>query len=691
MTTLPPLSGDVPAAMTRPPRSARVRPGSLTRYAVAVSLVAAAVALKSAPPQLGQERPFLLLYAAVIVAAWYGGRGPALVAIALAAVAADYFFLSPYGHLSLGETDAVQVGLFAVEGAFLCALTIATKEARLRAEEYALRSQRHEAQLTRLNRAHLALSTSCEALVRAEDEGVLLEESCRAIVEIAGYLMCWVGHAEGDPARTVRPIAQAGHDEGFVHAVDAAWTDTERGRGPAGTAIRLARPYVAQDIATDPVYTPWRAEALKRGYASVIALPLRADGRVFGVVSIYAAEKDAFDDDAVRLLEDLANDLSYGMTALRTRARVSVERGRFESVIMHAPVAVAVLEGPRHTVRLANPRWLRLGITGDAPVGRPFSAVVRQVGAPDVEAWLDQLYATGEAREVTEDRIEHRRADGAVETRFYNVAGEPLRGADGSVTDVVLAVFDVTEQVAARRAIEEARAAAEQASRAKVEFLRVASHELRTPLTPILCWAQALKNGRCRDPEQLERGLDIILAGARAEARLVDDLLDVSMIAAGMMILEMRPIALGPIVQACIQASQPGAAAKGVDVEASIAPDTELVGDAARLRQVAENLLSNAIKFTARGRIHVEVTRRRGVLTLLVRDTGKGISTGELASVFDPFHTGDPSVKRAEGGLGLGLYIVRHVVEAHGGTVRAESAGPGRGATFLVELGPAAA
>jgi signal transduction histidine kinase/putative methionine-R-sulfoxide reductase with GAF domain len=687
MTPPPPRSVEAPAAKRYPPQSARPRPGSLERYVVAVGFVAAAVALKSVPPQLGQERPFLLLYVAVILAAWYGGRGPAVVAVALAVVAADYFFLPPYGSLLLTRTAAVDVGLFAVEASVACALTVAMKEARVRAEACALRSQRHEEQLRRLNRAHHALSVSDEALVRAEDDGVLLEEICRAIVEVAGYRMCWVGYAERDEAKTVRPIAQAGYDDGYVQTVAVTWADTERGRGMVGTAIRLARPCVMQDSATDPAFAPWRVEALKRGYASGIGLPLRADGRVFGVLGIYASEKDAFDEEAVRLLVDLANDLSYGLTALRTRARVGEERARFESVVMHAPVAVAVLSGPDHTVRLANPRWLRLGITGDAPVGRPLSAVVREAGAPSIFAWLDEVYVTGEPREVTEDSIEHRRAGGAVDTCFYNVAAEPLRGAAGSVTDIVIALFDVTEQVAARRAIEEARAAAEQASRAKDEFLRIASHELRTPLTPILGWAQTLKTSRCRDPDQLERGLDIILASARAEARLVDDLLDVSRIVAGRMPMEMHPVALGPVVQACVDASQPDAAARGVQIEASIPPDTELVGDPVRLQQVAQNLLSNAIKFTPRGgRVHVEITREKGGLTLRVRDTGKGISPGELARVFDPFHTGDSSLTRAEGGLGLGLFIVRHIVEAHGGTVRAESAGPGRGATFVAEL-----
>jgi signal transduction histidine kinase len=151
--------------------------------------------------------------------------------------------------------------------------------------------------------------------------------------------------------------------------------------------------------------------------------------------------------------------------------------------------------------------------------------------------------------------------------------------------------------------------------------------------------------------------------------------------------MELAPIELGPLVQACVEEMRPAAAGKRVAIEASIAADTALRGDARRLQQVARNLLSNALKFTPRGgRVSVELTREDESLMLEVRDTGKGIAAGELPNVFEPFHSGDQSMTRTEGGLGLGLSIVRYIVEAHGGTVRAESAGPGRGATLVAEL-----
>jgi signal transduction histidine kinase len=627
----------------------------------------------------------LLLNGAVVLVSWYGGRGPALLALALAAGAVDYLFLPPFGF-GMSAAGAMQLGVFMVEAAGLAALTIATKEARGRAEASLARGRCAEARLRKLNEAHRALSASNEALVRAEDEHVLLEEICRAVVELAGYRMCWVGWAEQDKAKSVRPVARAGYDEGYVDGVEVTWADTARGRGPAGTAIRAARPCVVQSLATDPEFAPWGVEALKRGYQSVIGLPLRADGHVFGVLGIYAAVKAAFDADAVRLLTDLSNDLAYGLSALRARATVAAERARFETTLMQVPVAVAVYAGPNHVVRLANRRWLALGLGIDS-VGKPLRESLPKEGAARVLSVLDEVQASGEPRDLAEQPLVCPRPDGSVETRFFNIAYRPLTGVGGVVTDIIEATSDVTEQVAARRTMEQARAAAEQASCAKDEFLRILSHELRTPLTPLLFWAQSLKRSPRGDLESLERGLEIILSSARAEARLVDDLLDVSEMVAGRMTLSMQPIELGPIVRACVDEARPRAAAKGVALEASISAETPLVGDAGRLQQAVCNLLSNALKFTPRGgRIDVEVTRGPGSLTLRIRDTGIGISDAELGRLFAPFHTCDRSLKRSKGGLGLGLFIARYIVEAHGGTIRAESAGPHRGTTFIVEL-----
>jgi PAS domain S-box-containing protein len=194
-------------------------------------------------------------------------------------------------------------------------------------------SERKQAEraLRKANRELQVLSRSNEVLSRAKGESDLLHAVCEAAVEVGGYRLAWVGLAEQDLGRMVRPVAQAGYEEGYLESVQISWDDSERGRGPTGTAIRTGRPAVARNILTEPALALGREQAIRRGYASSIALPLMAEGRTFGALSILAAEPDAFDTDEVDLLAELADNLAYGITALQTRA----ERQRAEEVLRH--------------------------------------------------------------------------------------------------------------------------------------------------------------------------------------------------------------------------------------------------------------------------------------------------------------------------------------------------------------------
>jgi PAS domain S-box-containing protein len=188
---------------------------------------------------------------------------------------------------------------------------------------------RDEARLLRVHQAQRVLSKCNEALIRATEEATLLQQICDLIVQEAGYRLCWVGRAENDEARTVQPVAQAGIEAGYLATLNITWADTERGRGPTGTCIRTRETVLTRHIATDPQMIPWRAEALKRGYASNIAIPLSFDSTVFGAIMIYGAEPDAFGPAEVALLTELASDLAFGIGTLRIRA----ERARDEVIL----------------------------------------------------------------------------------------------------------------------------------------------------------------------------------------------------------------------------------------------------------------------------------------------------------------------------------------------------------------------
>jgi PAS domain S-box-containing protein len=194
--------------------------------------------------------------------------------------------------------------------------------------------KRAQAELLRVNRALRALSSCNEALMRATEESAWLDEVCGIIVAKAGYRFCWVGRAEHDEAKGVTAVAQAGVDEGYLKTINVTWADTERGRGPTGTCIRTGQMQIVKDTATDPRFGLWRAAALKRGYGSIIAIPLVVDGELFGALSIYAAEAEAFRDEEVTLLTELAGDLGFGVTSLRVRAEQ--QRGEEEIRALNA-------------------------------------------------------------------------------------------------------------------------------------------------------------------------------------------------------------------------------------------------------------------------------------------------------------------------------------------------------------------
>ena len=172
-----------------------------------------------------------------------------------------------------------------------------------------------------MNRALRLLSNSNQALVHITNEALLMNEICRLAVEIGGYRMACIGYVEQDDAKTLRPVAYSGFESGFLESATMTWADSERGHGPGGIAIRTGQPSIIRNISLDPAFTPWRTEALLRGYQSVIALPLTSEGRIFGALGIYATETDAFDTKEVEILTELADDLSFGITVLHTRAR----------------------------------------------------------------------------------------------------------------------------------------------------------------------------------------------------------------------------------------------------------------------------------------------------------------------------------------------------------------------------------
>ena len=279
-------------------------------------------------------------------------------------------------------------------------------------------------------------------------------------------------------------------------------------------------------------------------------------------------------------------------------------------------------------------------------------------------------------------------------------SGAPIRDHYGRIIGAVLVFSDASTQRDAEDALKkqsmerqdllererDARAEAERANRLKDEFLATLSHELRTPLNAVLGWAHMLTRRQLTTSQQ-KQAITAIHRNAQAQARLVDDVLDLSRIVTGRMSLTAETVDLSEVVRATAESFTPAVLGKAQDLRLEVGPNVEITGDPHRLRQVIWNLLSNATKFTPEGGVISCSVAKIGVrVELTVSDSGQGIEPGFLPYVFDRFRQGDSSTTRGHGGLGLGLALVRHLVEAHGGTVYATSAGTGRGTTVVVRL-----
>lgn len=342
---------------------------------------------------------------------------------------------------------------------------------------------------------------------------------------------------------------------------------------------------------------------------------------------------------------------------------------------------------------LNRPYQEALGLSAESVLGRVLWELVPQ--------YLGTQYEESFRRVMRERQTYRFEAGSGVSDRWFRMHVYPL--------DSGLAVFasDITErhriqeelraahELAERRALqllelirdaEAARAEAEAASRTKDEFLATMSHELRTPLNAILGWVHILRNGS-PDAEVLRRGLETIERSSRAQARLIDDLLDVARIMSGKLHLDIHRTDPVEVIEAALAMVAPAAEARQILLEKRLDAVGPILADSGRLQQVAWNLLSNAVKFTPPGgRVEVRLERTPQGLEIRVADNGKGIAPEFLPHVFDLFRQADSSTTRRHGGLGLGLSLVREIVEMHGGTVTVESAGDEKGAAFTVEL-----
>lgn len=399
-----------------------------------------------------------------------------------------------------------------------------------------------------------------------------------------------------------------------------------------------------------------------------------------------------FDEAYRTFLDQFATNV--GLALLRVQAarlRTSAHNER-DKLLLRAPVAAAVLTGPEHVFQLANKPFCEV-LGGQDVAGRKYlEAFPEQAGTPLVLA-MDIVYASGKRHITDETPVRLTRRDGGLpEDCYFKFHLEPMRNSLGRVFGMMVIAVDITEQVRARQVLEhtdrerkQMLAELESASRAKDEFLAMLGHELRNPLSPIVMALQLMKlrgdTGTGREQAIIQRQVDHLI-------RLVDDLLDVSKITRGKVELRSATFEVAEVLAKAVEMASVLLEQRNHQLTIDVTRQgLQWQGDSVRLAQVVANLLTNAARYTpVGGQIALRAWREAGHVVISVRDNGIGIPAELLPYIFDLFVQGGRGVDRAEGGLGIGLALVKNLVMLHGGTVAAHSEGPGRGSEFVIRL-----
>ncbi len=464
--------------------------------------------------------------------------------------------------------------------------------------------------------------------------------------------------------------------------------------------MRAGLPYVVTDSDDPRVDEGDRAAYQQAGIRAVVCVPLLKAGCFVAAMAVHADTPRAWSDAEVQLIQQVASrcwesierarlartlEESHARSERQAREQSEEQKRLLYSLFLQAPTLIAILRGPDHVVELANPRicaaW---GRSLEAIKDRPLFDVLPELRDQAFRILLDEVFASGLAHFGTETPTQFDRG-GTTETVYFNFVYSPFRNVVGEIEGVFVIASDVTVQVRARQELDDLRLAAESANRAKDEFLAMLGHELRNPLSPILTALQLMK---LRGDTSGERERVVIERQVRHLTRLIDDLLDVQRIAQGKIELRTEVMELADVVAKALELTAPlfEERAHRVTVEVP-AEGLRVEGDPTRLAQVVSNLLSNAAKYTDRGglvTVHAHADDDAVVLT--VTDTGIGVSPDIAPRLFELFVQGRQQRDRPAGGLGLGLAIVRNLVEQHGGTVSVRSDGPGHGSEFAVRL-----
>ena len=563
--------------------------------------------------------------------------------------------------------------------------------------------------LARTNRALQMLSRSSIAINRIADEAGLLAEVCRVAIDVGNYRMAWVGYAQDDDVGSIKAAAHAGHESGYLSVIRLGWSNLDAtGRGPAGQAIRSGQPQHSDDINLADNHFHWQNEALERGYRSAICLPLRGAERSFGVLCLYSGQSHAFDEEEVRLLQELADNLAFGIVSLREQlarqqaqdaARLAEVQVREQASLLDRAQDAIMVRNLDRTIRFWNKGAERLyGWSAAEVLGKTMEDCMYR--SPQVlERAMAAALANGSDWTSELEQVARDGSAVLVEAHWTVVRNEA-----GQINGVLGTNTDIRERKRAREEILQLNASLEERVRQRTAQLEFAneqleafsysvSHDLRTPLSSIDGFSNLLE-------KSLEKSTEVALAGRnrhylariRGGVSYMGDLIDAMLALAQISRSNLRWEQVDLSAQA--EALLAGYRERAPDrpTRFYVKPGMVVLGDSRLLNIVLDNLLGNAWKFSAATACteisfdcEVGVNETSGKETVFaVRDKGAGFDMAYADKLFGVFQRLHSSSEFS--GTGIGLTTVQRIILRHGGRVWGESA-PGKGANFYFTLG----
>jgi PAS domain S-box-containing protein len=535
--------------------------------------------------------------------------------------------------------------------------------------------KQNEEQLSKLNRTLRALNHSNQALLHAADERKLLDEICHIVTKDCGYAMAWIGFAEDDENKTVRAVAHAGSNGNYPEIAGISWADNERGSGPTGIAIRTGQPSTCRNMLTDLKFAPWRREALMRGYASSLVLPLisstqatAVDRKAFGALTIYSKEADPFSTEEVKLLSELADDLAYGITTLRMRAaRAEAEEALRASEERWATTLQSIGDAVISTDATGNVDFMNdiaqklTGWSLDEAKGKDLSAVfdiVQEGTRIKPESPVAKVIRVGKIVGLANHTllISRNRVEIPIED-----SAAPIRDKKGQIEGVVLVFHDASEQ----RKVEKALRNNERLATTG-RLAATIAHEIHNPLDAVGNLLYLVEHGTHED-----RTREFVSEAARELGRVTQ--MTQQMLAFQREAAKPIPVNIGDILDSVVALYGRKVILAGINLKKQVNSNNSIMALPGELRQIFANLLGNAIEAVGKpdGAITLRAYQsrdwrsgKRG-LRVVVADNGPGMPIDVRDKIFEPFFT-----TKGESGTGLGLWITSDIVRKYQGTIR---------------------